>query len=151
MTKNELKIKVEIAKSKNVDCDLTEKLAKRIASDIIIKISPETKGSIELMLTTAGKIAEINQKFRGKNEPTDVLSFPLEQLDGAKENIIGTIIICPEIAKQKNETCEELLQHGIIHLLGYDHETDEEEWNSATSKIKYQKSPQGKLAQKNDR
>ena len=129
-------IEIEITKSKNVDCDLTKKSAEKIANDIIDKISVKTAGTIELILTTPGKIAEINKKFRDKDEPTDVLSFPLEQFADAKENIIGTIIICPEIAAERNETCAELLKHGIIHLLGYDHETDEEKWNRVEQIIK---------------
>lgn len=92
---------------------------------------------ISVSLVTIEEIAELNETYRHKVGPTDVLSFPC---DDAWENadepeiMLGDIMIAPEVcAKQAPEygnTFEEemslLLVHGCLHLLGYDHIIDEE-------------------------
>lgn len=88
--------------------------------------------------------AQFNREYRGKSGPTDVLSFPffpdlepgqLPKVDSDNETKdLGDIIACPErIANDAkdhgvefNERFEEILAHGLVHLLGYDHETDEQ-------------------------
>lgn len=87
------------------------------------------------------RIKELNKIFRDKNKPTDVLSFPYEpdQYDFLEtENFLGDIVISLETAqKQANENSltlhteiKQLILHGILHLCGYDHETDDGEMNS---------------------
>ena len=74
----------------------------------------------------------MNSNFRGKNKPTDVLSFPLREGIGGKVagNALGDIVISLETTKRQAKELgatikEELLRlliHGLLHLLGYDHE-----------------------------
>ncbi len=70
-------------------------------------------------------IADLNSEFRSKDEPTDVLSFPVDEDDltisGPRE--LGDIVICPE----HTEDLREAVVHGVLHLLGMDHETDKGE------------------------
>ncbi|HOJ49764.1 MAG TPA: rRNA maturation RNase YbeY [Spirochaetota bacterium] len=87
------------------------------------------KGVFEISIVFCNNefITELNKKYRGKDYPTDVLSF--EGID----NFLGDIVISIEKAnEQKNESLkkeiEDLLIHGILHLLGYDHEKNEEEY-----------------------
>lgn len=84
------------------------------------------------------RIAELNSLYRGKDGPTDVLSFPLDAPDDAPdaegEIVIGDIAISPEVAIRQNaeygttfvEEIDLLLTHGTLHLLGYDHIEDED-------------------------
>lgn len=86
------------------------------------------------------KIKKLNKIFRNKNHATDVLSFPYEpdQFDFLEtENFIGDIIISLETAKRQavenslpfETEIKQLILHGILHLLGYDHESDGGEMN----------------------
>jgi probable rRNA maturation factor len=84
------------------------------------------------------KIRELNKQFRGKNSTTDVLSFPFkaDEFD-IDDNHLGDIIISLEQAqKQSAENdlpleleIKQLILHGVLHLCGYDHETDTGEMN----------------------
>ncbi|MDP1785570.1 MAG: rRNA maturation RNase YbeY [Sulfuricurvum sp.] len=84
---------------------------------------------VELILTSNDEIANINQEFRGIDKPTDVLSFPNDPFPGAP---LGTIIISvdkvDEVAKvlghTQNDELSLLFIHGMLHLLGMDHEAD---------------------------
>jgi probable rRNA maturation factor len=67
------------------------------------------------------RIAELNAEHRGKEGPTDVLSFPIDGEDaspGPRE--LGDIVICPP----HTESLREAIVHGALHLVGMDHETD---------------------------
>lgn len=88
------------------------------------------------------KIRALNREFRGKDYATDVLSFPVfdgadETFDFGGEGNLGDIVISVDTAlRQAREAghslgreTEELLLHGVLHLCGYDHETDQGEMN----------------------
>lgn len=89
-----------------------------------------SKRDIELIFVDDNEIQEINNEHRNKNEPTDVLSFPLE-LDMPMVPL-GSIVISYETAKRIADEmghCVDheialLFIHGLLHLLGYDHECD---------------------------
>jgi len=98
----------------------------------------DTPDAVELSVAVVGveEIAELNSRFRGKEGPTDVLSFPCDDpcaVVGPGEPVtLGDVVIAPEIAEQQaaelGHTVEEelnlLLVHGVLHLLGYDHIED---------------------------
>ena len=95
-----------------------------------------TEREIELVLCDNQTIKELNAAYRSKNHPTDVLSFPL---DGSFEKQpLGSIVISSEKIEEKSRllghTPQEesllLFIHGLLHLLGYDHETDDGEMRS---------------------
>lgn len=84
------------------------------------------------------EMSELNHDFRGKNSTTDVLSFPYEADEfDVDDSFLGDIVISLEQANRQaienNLTLElevkQLILHGILHLLGYDHETDNGEMN----------------------
>lgn len=90
---------------------------------------------IEIMFVNKLEIKNLNVKYRKMNNPTDVLSFPQSQFELNKKNILGSIVICAEVVAQKEEDIKDVLKHGLLHLLGYDHEIDEMRWDEAASKI----------------
>jgi len=89
-----------------------------------------TDRNIEITFTNNETIRKINKAQRGIDEPTDVLSFPLEPVPFAP---IGELVISVEYAKKqanlyKNSLDDEIVLlfiHGLLHLLGYDHEIDD--------------------------
>ena len=77
---------------------------------------------------------ELNQQWRGKTGPTNVLSFPGESLDEIAPDLIGDIVICAPVvaeeARQQGKAVQahwaHMVMHGTLHLLGYDHQTPAE-------------------------
>jgi probable rRNA maturation factor len=81
----------------------------------------------------ARRIAELNGAHRGKDGPTDVLSFPVDDrgpVHGPRE--LGDVVICPE----HTEDLVEAVVHGVLHLTGMDHETDEGEMLALQAEIR---------------
>jgi probable rRNA maturation factor len=79
------------------------------------------EGHLSVELVAPDRIRELNREHRGRDEPTDVLSFPIDgaaQVAGPRE--LGDVVICPEQATDLNRATV----HGVLHLCGYDHETD---------------------------
>jgi probable rRNA maturation factor len=81
-------------------------------------------GHVAVEFVDSSRIAELNAEHRGKAAPTDVLSFPIdgvEPVDGERE--LGDVVICP----QHTTDVSEAVVHGMLHLLGMDHEQDDGE------------------------
>ena len=100
-----------------------------VAKNVLKGENRETE-NISLAFVSKEEIKKLNKKFRNKNKPTDVLSFNLDEKD-----CLGDIVICPDIVRENakkygNTIRAEMLKvfvHGILHLLGYDHEKSEKE------------------------
>ena len=79
-----------------------------------------------ILLTNSKKIRSLNYKFKKKNKPTDVLSFPTQNVF-KNNSYIGDIAICFEILNKRSKTSNFFLEfdkmwiHGYFHLIGYDH------------------------------
>ena len=77
---------------------------------------------------------QLNHDYRGKDQPTNVLSFPFEAPPGIDINLLGDLVICaPVVVQEATEQLKivdhhwaHLVIHGILHLLGYDHIEDEQ-------------------------
>jgi probable rRNA maturation factor len=81
-------------------------------------------GHVPVAFVGADEIAALNVEHRGKEGPTDVLSFPVDEAgDAAGPRELGDIVICPE----HTEDLREAVVHGALHLVGYDHEVDDGE------------------------
>lgn len=99
-----------------------------------------TDKEIELIITDNVEIAEINHLHRDINSPTDVLSFPYEDMPMAP---IGSIVISQEFVQTKAKELGHtdmnemslLFIHGLLHLLGYDHEIDNGEMRAKEQQI----------------
>jgi probable rRNA maturation factor len=72
-------------------------------------------------LVEADRIRELNREHRALDEPTDVLSFPVDEVGvAAGPRELGDVVICPA----HTADLPEAVVHGVLHLCGYDHETD---------------------------
>lgn len=119
----------------DTDCDFISEeqldniiriLLKDLASEI-----PEGIEEFSLLLTTDSAIQVLNKNYRNKDKATDVLSFPLLEGEGAEFSIsLGDLVIsletsnrqAGELSLSKTERLVQLIIHGLLHLLGYDHE-----------------------------
>ncbi len=102
-------------------------------------VHPQT--DLSIMLVDTDVMTELHVKWMDEPGPTDVLSFPMDELRPGREGdvtpagLLGDVVLCPEVAAQQavaagHSTIEELLlltTHGILHLLGFDHAEPEEE------------------------
>jgi probable rRNA maturation factor len=89
-----------------------------------LEVAGVRDGHLAVEIVDAERIRDLNREHRGKDAPTDVLAFPIDELGpvaGPRE--LGDVAICPE-------HCSDLIEaavHGTLHLCGYDHETDDGE------------------------
>lgn len=90
---------------------------------------------LEIIFVTPAKMQTLNNKYRRIDKPTDVLSFPQPLVPKAKLRLLGSLVIAPVVVAEKNEQIVDVVKHGLLHLLGYDHECDEEAWQQAADKI----------------
>ena len=81
-------------------------------------------GHVAVELVDESRIRELNREHRGRDVPTDVLSFPVDEDGGsAGPRELGDVVICPG----ETEDLREAVVHGALHLVGMDHERDEGE------------------------
>ncbi|MBF0231677.1 MAG: rRNA maturation RNase YbeY [Desulfamplus sp.] len=94
-----------------------------------------TKHEISVVITDNVHIKELNQLYRGIDTPTNVLSFSMLEGEFASvSNLLGDLVISAERAEEEaiesgitlDERMSQLIVHGILHLIGYDHENGEE-------------------------
>jgi probable rRNA maturation factor len=97
------------------------------------------RGAITLAVTSDARIAALNRQFRRKNRPTDVLSFPSDE-----PAYLGDIVIAQGVARRQAKEAGHSLQtelrvlalHGLLHLLGYDHEHDDGEMDRLERRLR---------------
>ncbi len=111
----------------------------KIAQSLTIK-------EIELIITDNESIQELNQEYREKDKPTDVLSFPMDT-PFTEQSIfgmpLGSIVISADLVEEKANELGHTIQdelsllfiHGLLHLLGFDHETDDGEMRAREKEI----------------
>jgi probable rRNA maturation factor len=129
---------VEINNESGVEVDEQRLVALAIFALDSLRIHPQTELSI--LLVDTDTMAAYHEKYMDEPGPTDVLSFPMDELRPPKDGdepplgMLGDIVLCPEVtaaqASDSNRTPEQeadyLLIHGLLHLLGYDHAEPEE-------------------------
>ncbi len=89
---------------------------------------------LTIRLVDSKESKALNQQYRGKNKPTNVLSFPFEVPAGIKLNLIGDLVICSQVVTNEAKTQKKALNdhwahmviHGCLHLRGFDHISDSE-------------------------
>ncbi|MFQ3210260.1 MAG: putative rRNA maturation factor [Colwellia sp.] len=96
--------------------------------------SLEEDFELTIRLVNSEESQQLNNQYRRKDKPTNVLSFPFEVPDGIELNLLGDLIICIEVMKQEAqeqhkvlfEHWAHLVIHGCLHLVGFDHISDSE-------------------------
>lgn len=131
---------VEILNESGVEVNVAD--FTRLARFTLRRLRVHPQAELCLKLVDEGTIAQFNERWLGNAGPTDVLSFPMDELrpgfDGEppEEGILGDLLLCPQYAAAQAPTYSRtpddemylLTIHGILHLLGYDHaEPDEEQ------------------------
>ena len=108
---------------------------KRLALDVLIDRG--AAGELTLTFVDASEIAALNAEHMGTTGPTDVLSFPMDDgpaIDEGVPRLLGDVVVCPEVAAAQypahagtlDDEVALLVVHGILHILGLDHENPTE-------------------------
>tara|TARA_R100001591_G_scaffold27905_2_gene38599 strand:+ start:98892 stop:99356 length:465 start_codon:yes stop_codon:yes gene_type:complete len=115
------------------DADVpSEQQFQRWASAALAEVNEDCELSIRLV--DEAESAELNNDYRGKNYPTNVLSFPFESPVPLEPMLLGDLVLCVNVvekeAAEQNKVLQDhwahLVVHGCLHLLGYDHIEDDE-------------------------
>ncbi|MEH0665424.1 rRNA maturation RNase YbeY [Vibrio scophthalmi] len=94
----------------------------------------QSDAEVTIRIVDSEESQQLNHEYRGKDKPTNVLSFPFEAPPGIEMDLLGDLIICRQVVEQEaNEQGKPLMAHwahmvvhGSLHLLGYDHIEDDE-------------------------
>ena len=135
---------IEVLDESGVEVDVTE--LSRLARFALDRMRVHPQAELCIKLVDEPTIAELNGQWMGKDGPTDVLAFPMDELrpglvtEEPEEGVLGDLVVCPAVARHQAEEArakgqdgytaddevELLTVHGILHLLGYDHAEPEE-------------------------
>lgn len=130
---------VEINNESSIEVE--EARLMRLAAFVLesMHVHPETE--LGVMLVTEDAISQLHEQWMNEPGATDVLSFPMDELRPGRidaltpAGLLGDVVICPQVAQMQAEAAGHdlaqeisvLLTHGMLHLLGYDHATPDEE------------------------
>ena len=112
-----------------------------LARHVLDALHVHPQAELEIRFVTRADMTDLNEQWMAEEGPTDVLSFPMDELrpgaegDPSEEGILGSVVLCPQVAAEQareagHSAVEEMLlltTHGILHLLGFDHAEPEEE------------------------
>jgi len=107
---------------------LDEERLRGLAGDVLRGEGIE-RAELSVSFVAAEEMTELHERFMNEPGPTDVLSFPLDDVDQNGVRLLGDVVVAPSEAERNHPSDPEaelrlLLVHGILHLLGYDHEED---------------------------
>ena len=140
MSKNLPKVFVHnLNKKSRLNSHSLKKLAERILEN------EKAQAAVNLIFVNDSYMKKLNSEFRGKNKTTDVLSFPLETDLKEKSPFIGEVYVSLEQARRQakeygvslHKELQCLVAHGVLHLLGYDHQTKKETLEMRTKEELY--------------
>lgn len=129
---------IEVANESTVDTD--EARLSQLARHVLDEMRIHPLAELSVILMDEEPMAELHVRWMDESGPTDVLSFPMDELrpgsltTPSDPGILGDVIICPQVAERQateaghsvQAELDVLCTHGILHLLGYDHAEPEE-------------------------
>lgn len=112
----------------------------RLATFALDQLRIHPQAELSILLVDEDTMSAYHEKYMGEPGPTDVLSFPMDELQPPEDDeepplgMLGDIVLCPAVTSRQaaehgrsaDAEAEYLLVHGMLHLLGYDHADDEE-------------------------
>ncbi len=134
-----LNVSVELTNESGFNVDEGSLQALTMHAMAHMKVHPDA--DVAIVLVDEKTMSDLHLQWMDEPGPTDVLSFPMDELrpglegDDAVEGILGDIVLCPTVAQQQAEAAGHSLMdelhlltvHGMLHLLGFDHAEPEEE------------------------
>ena len=117
------------------------------AQSLILNVTDVGERTFSIAFISDTRMKQLNEMFRGKDSTADVLSFPhdADEFDPDKNNLGDVVISAEQAERQAVENgltleaeIKQLILHGVLHLCGYDHETDSGEMNSRELKLRKQ-------------
>jgi probable rRNA maturation factor len=130
---------IEVLNESGSEVDVSE--LGRLARYVLDRMRVHPQAELCLKLVDPDTIASYNERWMDTTGPTDVLAFPMDELEPGSDSeeveddaTIGDILLCPQVAAEQapangqtpREEVDLLTIHGVLHLLGYDHAEDEE-------------------------
>jgi len=143
VTGNQLRVVVMDGRGRTVRADRLRRW--------LVEVAPRsTRGELSLVMVSDRKMRALNLKFRGVDRATDVLSFPMAaetqsaELSSVAEQYLGDVVIATGVAERQARNAghrlgyehRRLALHGLLHLLGYDHERDNGEMARLEKKLR---------------
>ena len=130
---------IEISNESGIAVDETVLL--RLMENNLAELHVSPEADVAILLVDEGAMEALHVQWMDEPGPTDVLSFPMDELRPGTEDmpapagLLGDIVLCPQVAETqavaaKHSTMDELVMlttHGLLHLLGFDHAEPEEE------------------------
>lgn len=130
---------IEIANDSDFLVD--EIMLRLVTSYAISFLENDPESDVNIILVDEDEMEELNGRWLGKTGPTDVISFPMDELvpgfatPESKKGIFGDIVLCPSVAQIQAESAghslsnelQMLTVHAMLHLVGYDHAEPEDE------------------------
>ncbi|MET2012559.1 rRNA maturation RNase YbeY [Microbacterium chocolatum] len=130
---------IEISNESGIDVDETVLL--RLTEHNLGELKVSADADVAILLVDEGAMESLHVQWMDEPGPTDVLSFPMDELRPGTEDmptppgLLGDIVLCPQVAEAqaaaaRHSTTDELIlltTHGLLHLLGFDHAEPEEE------------------------
>jgi probable rRNA maturation factor len=132
---------VEVANESGVAVDEGGLVA--VARHVLDELGVNPLAELSVLLVDSDSMATLHERWMGEPGPTDVLAFPMDELDTARSPddrepgpaLLGDVVLCPEVARRQaaqaghsfTDELHLLCTHGVLHLLGYDHAEPDEE------------------------
>lgn len=130
---------MDVTNESGIDVNELEFVA--LARHVLAAMHVHPQAELEIRFINREDMTALNGQWMDEEGPTDVLSFPIDELrpgtedDPSEEGMLGSVVICPQVAIEQareagHSAVEEMLlltTHGILHLLGFDHAVPEEE------------------------
>jgi len=128
-------VSIEIVDESGVGLDLDA--VQRLATHVFEQMRIHAEADVYVRFVEPGPMEELHLQWMDLSGPTDVMSFPMDELrpgDDAEPGVLGDIVVCTEVAAEQaraagHSTLDEVLllvTHGLLHLMGYDHGDDAE-------------------------
>lgn len=119
--------------NEQTDVQLDERRVVSLVRTAAAEEDVDPRAEVSVLLVEREAMASLKEKWLGEPGATDVLAFPMdEQVPDQEPYILGDIVVCPEVARDQAssgrvmEEIDDLVVHGFLHLLGYDHQRPQE-------------------------